>query len=233
MANFAKQLKIGYPSTLLLKCQKDTIIKGYLLNYPKTVFFKRRIGHNGITKFPLPFEIEKIVVVSSKPFEFVAQEPIDTLKVYLPERVESFLNFAKEFSYEASYLEENTAYESDESNNAILFVDKIYNERNGKKVESPTPARISRATGRIQLNASKFKKLTVPQRIFMLLHEYMHFELNSSSEFEVDLHALRAYLSLGFSRIESVYALTKVLHESEFSHKRVKLLIDYIKKFEA
>ncbi len=235
MANFTKQLKVGYPSTLVFEAKPNAQIKGVLLDYPKTVYFNRIVRKGQTVEFPLPSQPEQIIVSSNKPIYFVTQKALETVPAYLPEKLNKFIPFAKEFANEASYLLENTAYESDheKQKDTILFLSQIYNVRNGRKVASPTPARISRKTGIIQINAKAFKKMTVPQRMFILLHEYMHFILNSSSEFEVDLQALRAYLSLGFSRIESVYALTKILHDSEFSLNRVKLLINYIKKFEA
>lgn len=233
MADFKEQFTVGYPSTLVFKAQPSTRFKGVLLGHPQTVYFNRIVRNEQIVKFPLVSAPEKVLVFSDKKIEFKGQKPLETVPAYLPKELEKALPFFKEFANEASYLPPQNAYESDEGKNVILFLNQIYNVKNGIKKPSPTPARISRKTGIIQINAHKFKKMTVPQRMFILLHEYMHYLLNSSSEFEVDLQALRAYLSLGFSRIESVYALTKILHESSFSHTRVRLLISYIKKFEA
>lgn len=233
MADFKEQFTVGYPSTLVFKAEPNTRFKGVLVGHPKTVYFNRIVRNNQIVKFHLVSAPEQIIVFSNKNIEFQKQTPLETIPVYLPKELEKALPFFKEFANEASYLPPQNAYESDEKEHVILFLNQIYNVKNGKKIASQTPARISRKTGIIQINAHKFKKMTVPQRMFILLHEYMHFILNSSNEFEVDLQALRAYLSLGFSRIESVYALTKILHESDFSHTRVKLLISYIKKFES
>ncbi len=136
MANFKKQLKVGFPSTLVFKAKRNTTFKATLLGHPKTVYFNRIVRNDQIVQFPLPSEPEQIIVESNKPILYLKQKPLERLPIYLPKKLQNAIPFFKEFANEASYLVEDTAYESDneQQKDTILFLHRIYNIRNGKKV---------------------------------------------------------------------------------------------------
>ena len=73
-----------------------------------------------------------------------------------------------------------------------------------------TPARINRHTGRIQLSLQHFAGYTIPVRLFILLHERYHYQLNDRSERGPDLAALRLMLNLDYPETELVYAASRI-----------------------
>lgn len=79
-----------------------------------------------------------------------------------------------------------------------------------------TPARVNRITGEAYLNAQMWPNLTFEQRVFILLHEHAHAELNTTSEFEADARAFELYTQNGLSLKAAVGALSQVL---PFSNK--------------
>lgn len=83
---------------------------------------------------------------------------------------------------------------------------------------SKTPARCNRRTGEILINDREWKKIDPIHRLFILLHEYAHIELNSSDEFEVDKRAQELFLSMGYPLTESVKAVTRVLNTNNPTH---------------
>tara|TARA_R110001632_G_scaffold46527_1_gene118173 strand:+ start:739 stop:1482 length:744 start_codon:yes stop_codon:yes gene_type:complete len=116
--------------------------------------------------------------------------------------VKSFVNFAEEFSYNASTLTaNNTKYTSDDNIFSILYLDAIVVDG---KVD-PTPARISQVTGLIEVSKKDFLEYTIPMRMAILLHEFSHYYLNDimEDEIEADRHSLSIYMALGYPRIDA------------------------------
>ena len=117
------------------------------------------------------------------------------------EDVMSFIDFAEEFSYNASTLETGMSYYSDDEVYLINYLDNI--KENGEI--QPTPARISQIDGRIEVSKRDFLRYTIPMRIAILLHEFAHFYLNENMEDEVeaDRHSLELYMGMGYPRIDA------------------------------
>lgn len=95
---------------------------------------------------------------------------------------------------------------------------------------NPTPARCNRRTGEIWINDSVWCNIKPEHRMFILLHEYGHIQLNSSDELAVDAYASDLYIKLGYSLNESVKALSRVLTGKNSQHvDRVRAQLDRAK----
>jgi hypothetical protein len=114
----------------------------------------------------------------------------------------SFINFAEEFSYNASILEANKSYFSDDDVYEIKYFTDIVAEDG---VSLNTPARISQKTGLIEVSKKDFLRYTIPMRLAILLHEFAHFYVNKNMEDEVeaDKNSLILYMGLGYPRIDA------------------------------
>ncbi len=150
------------------------------------------------------------VEVTDMPSRTVTFEP-DVLEYY---------NFIKVVCQEAGYMEPGFYVSKDE--NFLLWAKK-HLDGDG------TPARVNRRTGLTKLNLSKIVDYTIFMRIFICLHELIHFKLQTTNETTCDLGAARIFLGMGFPKSEANYAMTKIFDNSPEALKRVGVLNDYIK----
>ncbi|WP_250632108.1 hypothetical protein [Rhodoflexus caldus] len=95
----------------------------------------------------------------------------------------------------------------DGNGNCIHYMPKVRDLHTGQIIE--TPARVDRSTGEIFVSADDLLPATVPMRIFVLLHEYVHYRNQTTNEFECDREAANLYRAQGWPKIEALYALTK------------------------
>ena len=149
--------------------------------------------------------------------------------------ISSFVRFAQEFSERANYISAGLSkYISDDGRFQINYLNDITDSATGKVL--PTPARIDRYNGVIEVSKAKFESYTVPMRFAILLHEFAHFYLNEdmANETEADLNALLIYLGLGYPRIEALNVFTKVFitAPTEMNVERLKKIDDFIVQFE-
>lgn len=116
--------------------------------------------------------------------------------------VMSFINFAEEFSYNASILDANAEYYSDDDKYKIKYLSDIVDAAG---VSLNTPARISQKSGLIEVSKKDFLRYTIPMRLAILLHEFAHFFVNKNMEDEVeaDRNSLILYMGLGYPRIDA------------------------------
>ena len=99
---------------------------------------------------------------------------------------------------------------------------------------NPTPARCNRRTGEIWINDSQWKNIKPEHRMFILLHEYGHIQLDSSDELAVDAYASDLYIKMGYSLTESVKALSQILTGTNSQHvQRVQNQLDRAKAIDA
>jgi hypothetical protein len=141
---------------------------------------------------------------------------------------QAFLDFAVEFVVKAGTLPQGM-YESDDGKFFINYLNDIKDYSSGQSEN--TPARISRATGYIEINRSKFVGYTIPMRLVMLLHEFMHWRLKSRIELECDFNALNIFLKLGSSKTQALTAFTKVFHDKDHLVERTEKISKFIKEF--
>ena len=108
--------------------------------------------------------------------------------------------------------------------NQIKFVDSL----GGR-----TPACVNRVTGLMLIDRKWWNTLPVEHRLFILLHEYAHFVLNTSDELKADKLAFELYAKMGHSLNESVKALTRVLSYTNSEHtERTLAQIERAKEFD-
>ncbi len=136
----------------------------------------------------------------------IALEELDQSELWAEPQVHDFIKFAEDFAQKAGYID-GGYYDSPDSQFLIHYVPVIRDQFGSVK---ETPARIHRVTGRIQIAQSFFRRFTIPIRMFVLLHERMHFQVPTRDQIRADLSALKIYLDLAYPSIEAVYALTKI-----------------------
>lgn len=142
-------------------------------------------------------------------------------------KLKTFVKFCTKFCFNAGNLTSGT-YNSGNREFTIQYLPAIVHP-NGK--ESMTPARIGVQSGIIQVSQSKFKPMTVPMRMAILLHEFSHFHVNENmhDETEADLNGLLIYLGLGYPRIEAYEAFLNTF--ISVPNQQNKARYDKINKF--
>jgi len=129
------------------------------------------------------------------------------------DEVNSFIDFAEQFSENSGLLEAGEAkYHSDDNVYTIIYRDVITD--NGNYV--PTPARINQADGVMEVSKQHFLEYTIPMRMAILLHEFSHFFLNDvmEDEIEADDNSLKIYMGLGYPRIDAYNVYLDVFENS-------------------
>lgn len=150
--------------------------------------------------------------------------------------IRNFVKFAQEFCERSPYLASGTDnyYLSDCGKFKIHYLDDIKSVQTGRSLN--TPARISQATGRIEVSKAKFSRLTVPQQIAILLHEFSHYYKNGNmaDEEEADYNAVTIYLGLGYPKIEILRVFANVFYKADTAQnrKRYLKLFDYVNNFD-
>lgn len=149
-------------------------------------------------------------------------------------KIRSFVEFAQRFCYNASTLPVNRKYRSDDGQFEMNYLPVIIDTRSGR--EYPTPARISKHTGIIDINQKRFIPLTVPGRMAVVCHEFAHLHMNKNmyNEKEADLNGLLIYLGLGFPRIEACEVFLKTFYTAatDSNLDRYKSIERFINEFE-
>lgn len=81
-----------------------------------------------------------------------------------------------------------------------------------------TPARVNRRTGEMILSLRHMRAMPKEHRLFVMLHEKAHVELQTTNELKADARAFKEYADLGYSLNASVKALTRVLNGDNAEH---------------
>jgi hypothetical protein len=204
-------------------------------NHKNTVYFARtaRIKRRGeMVEIPMPITPKKLILEVNPEnrsfgsyiniFDMVVLDLPTTTAVFPPKTME-FYNFLKKFAKEAGYIEPGFYVSKDEN---YLIWAKENLDGDG------TPARVNRRTGVVKMNLSKLREYTVYMRIFIGLHEFFHYALQTTDEVSADMGAARVYLGMGYPRSEANYSMTKIFDNSPAALKRVEILDNYIKNSE-
>lgn len=167
--------------------------------------------------------------------------PLKTSPIFMSALDREFVEFAQEFSNNASFLSSGefspSIYRSKKGNFEIDYFNVIRDRKT--RIPVSTPARIGHSTGIIEVSKKDFFNYSVPIRMIILLHEYGHKFMNYrigkdiSDEVSADITAFRIYLSLGYSEIEGLYAFLNVFKHanSTGNKKRYLILRDFVEKF--
>ena len=132
-------------------------------------------------------------------------------EVITPQRAQ-FIDFAKAVSQNLDYLPLQS-YQS-RCGQFRCFVQNEIKDHDGRTIK--TPARVNRKNADLYLHKPMLSECTVSMRMFMLLHEYAHFELEQTmpqfaqNEYVVDRLAAEIYCALGLTKLEALYALSKL-----------------------
>lgn len=129
-------------------------------------------------------------------------------------------------------------YESSDGLYRINVYDVIKDQASGKIMS--TPARIGHTTGTIEVSKVKMDSYTIPMRMIILLHEFSHkyknpkMGLDINNEVGADVSALYIYMGLGFSKVDCIYVFCQVFLKAQTPDniKRIRIIMDYIKKYE-
>ena len=228
-------------------------IKVYDADKPKTVFTDRYKTVKGREVFYVRMPLTSNHVVVSVYNEAIGNKPkgednsfmvTEVKKLPLEKRtdvgdirdynVSAFVDFAQRFSFNASYLDTDKTYQSQNGEFLIEYLPFITSGKTGQKMK--TPARISKVNGRIQVSKEAFENYTVPMRMAILLHEFSHFYVNDNmdDEVEADLNGLLIYLGLGYPRIEGYQAFLEVFQDtpSQQNKQRYDIINKFIRDFE-
>lgn len=209
---------------------------------PNSTYFNRtkgspKVPFQGLKEFNFPMPISpkslRFILKTDNPDCHVEIQDVKLAKLnqeqlWLRPDEQAFLNFAIEFVVKAGTLSQGM-YESDDGKFFINYLNDIKDYKSG--ISENTPARISRATGYIEINRSKFIGYTIPMRLIMLLHEFMHWRLKSRIELECDFNALNIFLKLGSSKTQALTAFTKVFHDKDHLVDRTERIAEFIKDF--
>lgn len=210
-------------------------IVGYDATKENTTYFAKTVNiksRNQVIELPMPISPEKLtLVIEQSNGAYGSYINVDNFTVtdlpqrntLFPEKTMEFYNFLKTFAKKAGYIQPGFYVSKDE--NYMIWA-KPHLDDDG------TPARVNRRTGVVKFNISKMKEYTVFMRVFIGLHEFFHYALQTTDEVKADLGALNVYLSMGYPKSEANYAMTKVFDNSPSAIKRVEILDNYIKQFQ-
>lgn len=116
-------------------------------------------------------------------------------------------------------------YESEDGKYLIVYSD--YLTVNGQKLDSP--ARIGHETGVVEFAASYIRNLSIPIRVQIGLHEWMHHARDTRQEEKADKVAIKYYKAMKFPDVEAIYAFTEVFN-SKGDEQKQKAIEDRAKK---
>lgn len=178
------------------------------------IYFRRKMTNveKGVyeLEFPMPISPDKLVL-SIKSLSTVAQKPIVeklSSAPFLFSDIEDkeYYDFIFDFAKKEKTLPLGK-YTSPSGKFTIVLSDHILDD-NGKK--SLSPAVTYMGNGTIELAKSKLKDLTVFMIVFILLHERMHYKLQSFDEETCDRYAVTEFRNAGFPSNECVNAFVDV-----------------------
>jgi hypothetical protein len=214
---------------LLVEGEGELRVSGKCLQ-TETLYFdrKKRIKGKETMIFNLPLTPKTLVLESNKMIK--ADKKTALPPSNLKTEPENWAFFKHIFDIAQRLNGLGTGIYTDNQGRFPMVISEIIKNTEGKPLN--TPARVSRLTGQIQISKQKFMRYSVPMRIFILLHEWSHYKLQTSNEIECDLQALEWHLGLGFSQVEAIYAQTKVFSgENPLHLERTEVLVDYIKHY--
>ena len=206
-------------------------ITGYDPFNPNTEYFSRHIDVDGTDRVEFncpqsPNQL-KIIIWSDNGAKFTIP------KIELTPLVRNFnmtedekrdVLLIETFSRRAGYIPARRSYVASGSKFKIEYLPVIRRD-NGS--EHPTPARIHTELPLIQVSKKHFNKMTIPQRVAILCHEYAHnfMNRNQDDEIEADNNMVFLYEGLGYPRMEAVYAFANVMNDTNINVKRVDNII--------
>ncbi|SDM68897.1 hypothetical protein SAMN05421823_11962 [Catalinimonas alkaloidigena] len=219
---------------------KVTVI-GFDQDDLQSIYFRRTVPLDEPVEtliFPLPLAPQRLGITfdeaTTRPtIEKVEQSDLIHEQAGWDEELQDLVDFAQWIVrrlHRLSASRPDRLYTSRQGRHLLnLFADRII-DREGKALA--TPARVSRLTGVIEASRKMMAPYTLPMRLFVLLHEYMHYRLKTTDETQADLGALRVFMALGYSATEAMYATVKVLPDVERNRERVDAIMTYLYEYD-
>jgi hypothetical protein len=200
-------------------------VRAFVKNRPSTVLINRDINIDGNEHVYMPMPITgKVTVVhidAPKWVKFSDPVPVKLktggVSSYNSPEDAEFRRFAKEVAYHAGLAKQGVIKSNVMPDKFEVKFSNVIKEPNGGK--SNTPARTFKPLGEIEINRPMFAKMTVPMRLFILLHERAHIRANTADEALCDRIALEQYLAMGFPESEAMYAFTDVMKPVSANHE--------------
>ncbi len=228
----------------------EIVLMGYDADRQNSVYFSRKVnfypmhmslGLNEVEiSLGLPLAPKNLVVKIHNAYTgddrgFSAENiTVDRLenKLWADAEMQRFISYASDFVKKMGTYPPGF-YPSVGGEFLIELLPVIRDENEGELI---TPARVNRGTGRKQLSMEAMRPLSIPIRMFILLHERKHFTLPTRSEKRADLAGLKHFLDMGFPKIEAVYAATKVfdMHPENVGpnhERRVRDIMNFIDEY--
>jgi hypothetical protein len=228
-----------------VKSDKPCVLKfkGYDSKIENSTYFNRGYGTPEKlfvgTKtfcFPMPLSPKRLIFEVSCP---KMENDVEILKVekaklkqadvWLHGDEQEYLDFIMSFVKQASYASPGVYVRDSEHKKGrqfiIIYKDELL-DPDGNPVN--TPARISRKKGIIEVNRQKFLSYSIPMRLIILVHEFVHWRNNTRIELECDKNAINLLLLKGFPKTEVMYSFTKIFAGKNYLKSRVKEVVDFI-----
>jgi hypothetical protein len=202
-------------------------ITGYDPFNPNTEYFSRRIDVKGTDRVEFncpqsPLRL-RVIVWSEDDKKFtipkVEMNPL-YVNFNMTEDEKKDIKLIENFSRSAGRIPARRTYVVPGAKFKIEYKPVILRDDGS---EHPTPARIHTELPLVQVSKKHFNKMTVPQRVAILLHEYAHnfLNYNQDDEVEADNNMVMLYEGLGYPRLEAVYAFTGVMNDTNVNVDRV------------
>lgn len=218
--------------TLDVPSQRRISIVGYDAMKKDTVYFARSKAISGkqVIEIPMPLAPETLTLdINQQGGGFgtyinivdVTVKDLPSSVTAFPKNTLEFYNFIKVIAEKTGTLKPGFYISKDEN-----FVVWVKEDLDGDS----TPARVNRRTGVTKWNLSKMRDFTVFMRVFIGLHEYFHYALQTTDEVACDTNALKVYLAMGYPKSEANYAMTKIFDNSPEAIKRAKVMDSIIKE---
>lgn len=182
-------------------------------------------------KIPIPLspKVLELTVHSLKGSDILVSnikaEPININLNKLPSDTLLYLQFCCELVKVCGYLPPTVVFSKNDK--YAVKLSKEIKDRKGNIIDSP--ARVGMESFVIELSKNHIDKLSIPQRLFILFHEFGHYYLQTDSEELADDFALNCYQKLKLPPIEVIYSFTRIFRfenqENPLIEARAKRLI--------
>ena len=231
----------GLPVAVVLSMSapQDVFVRGYLKGEPNTLYFDQRIdanvlkqnGNKARLNMPISPEFLSIDIygennmpAGAKLYD-IALENIESKQLFLSPADQEYLDCAEWLAQNCRALPYNTYKRG---NVVFDYVNQIIDSQDGPLT---TPARVDHETGLVEVAGMYIKEYSVPMIVFVMMHERTHAEKDTVDESECDINAANVCLRRGYSKLEIIYAGTKILPDTQEGRYRLDRLVNYVQNW--
>lgn len=146
----------------------------------------------------------------------IKTEKLVEKQIYLSQPDKEYFDYARWFVKNMGSLSPGL-YKNDSGSATFRLFDVIIDDVEG---EIQTPARVDHVTGEVQMSKRHMSQYSVPMNMFILTHERVHYSFNTKNEQECDRNAVNIVRAMGFPRLETIYAATKIFPDDRAGRSR-------------